>query len=726
MEGDIFPMEFPTATSTHRYLRSIHRGDVVCDDSSYNTGPSNLVKMKGTPGLRTSCHVFIYIAPLRCTRWQLAIVNANANISRLIPEEIVNMGGSMAHVTAIEPAFRNIQSGQFTILVGQMWMGLMRVQLNLFTKFELYDASLESVALRTKLFIMLGRKQDGSSQILGMFWVAPLVYGEAIKASDAIGSPSGYNDTITRVVNVMLRRYQLRALPKVGSTTELEKSYFTKVQKSGMSWIQSCNHCVAKNDFLSKNQQIMCRNWRGEPEVEHIIFNLLFPNSTIISETSFILLPAVRFNPILSRKLYPINATLLFVPFAEHDGYHFFTCSGILELETFSLLGFISAYDYPTWICIIGSFILLPMHLLRNVLQMRLVDVVLNAASILLEQGSRGNVWKRSKCICGVWLMMAIILSNLYKGDNITTLTAPLSKPKLETFDQLIRHNFTYFVSFQSANVIFDLVDMYLSGTNLGIKIEGGSKKLTYDDVNGDIIGAQNNDSLQAIQDNVLDELSGGVGGTLNGIVTAVFSRINWPGSTEILRNWTDPYAILPLLEDCEKQAYLGHRRQVMTMSQVLTTRLLKHKSKHVVSVSKESFSKVGKTWNLKYAPIPASHLFRLVHSLWESGLVELWDEWSLRVETWNTTRENEIASFQAKLPNKMNLADNVAVEFFMYLILIFVCFLVFYKEVQLNIIRRAMKTIQNMVSCTCNASEVTLSCKFECCKNKSFKIQAN
>lgn len=78
-------------------------------------------------------------------------------------------------------------------------------------------------------------------------------------------------------------------------------------------------------------------------------------------------------------------------------------------------------------------------------------DVCSLTAKILLEQ----NISKFTGNACqviGTWFLIGVIISQCYKGDNITQLTAPFKKPKLEWFSQLVDGNFSFFspISFQS------------------------------------------------------------------------------------------------------------------------------------------------------------------------------------------------------------------------------------------------------------------------------------
>jgi hypothetical protein len=47
--------------------------------------------------------------------------------------------------------------------------------------------------------------------------------------------------------------------------------------------------------------------------------------------------------------------------------------------------------------------------------------------------------------ICAAWIITSIILTNAYRGDNITALTAPMEPIPFKNFSQLLQNNFSIF-----------------------------------------------------------------------------------------------------------------------------------------------------------------------------------------------------------------------------------------------------------------------------------------
>lgn len=300
-------------------------------------------------------------------------------------------------------------------------------------------------------------------------------------------------------------------------------------------------------------------------------------------------------------------------------------------------------------------------------------DVVFHTISVLLEQGCCGNIYSRS--IATLWHLMGIVLSNIFKGDNITTLIAPRSTTKLEKFDQLLQLDFSYFVSFQSLQPFCEMCDLEQQMQKLFPEVLPNS---TVD--------------LQIKTDSILNPLCQNNTTTFDSIKSLIqqvaahtdLKNIHWPPRSFELRKWVDPKSYLPRLAKCGRQAYDGHFREVTMMSQLLLNILVKQsKSQKVVVVSKDSFAKVGPTWYLRNVPVPSSYLFTYVHLLWQSGLTRLWEDWSLRIEMWNTTRDTEIMAYRAKLPISFSLKDNGVVFFYLYLCIIVISILAFWMELR-------------------------------------------
>ncbi len=50
---------------------------------------------------------------------------------------------------------------------------------------------------------------------------------------------------------------------------------------------------------------------------------------------------------------------------------------------------------------------------------------------------------------------MGVVVSNGYRGANINKLIAPIPETKFETFDQIVKHNFTIYAEFSNKHLKF-------------------------------------------------------------------------------------------------------------------------------------------------------------------------------------------------------------------------------------------------------------------------------
>lgn len=118
-------------------------------------------------------------------------------------------------------------------------------------------------------------------------------------------------------------------------------------------------------------------------------------------------------------------------------------CGNTGSLDRLSLAGLISAYDEFSWI-LVAILSITTLIVLRWYCGNTLWKSATYAAHLCIEQGIDLNT-KTSKIIITVWLLMGIILTTGYKGDNIANLVSPVPYQKVRKFDDLIRENFLFY-----------------------------------------------------------------------------------------------------------------------------------------------------------------------------------------------------------------------------------------------------------------------------------------
>lgn len=155
---------------------------------------------------------------------------------------------------------------------------------------------------------------------------------------------------------------------------------------------------------------------------------------------------------------FVIRATNFPLQFRFHKTDQLFVACGHLQGST-PFYELISSYDQYSWLTIIGCMItLVPLSLVCMdafwrflnsqkryscvLIYKQYVDYAISAFKNLLEQGFVDRSDNYFRCVSAFMMLMAVILSNAYKGDNITKLISPLPPIPFTMFDQLVQNGF--------------------------------------------------------------------------------------------------------------------------------------------------------------------------------------------------------------------------------------------------------------------------------------------
>ncbi len=109
------------------------------------------------------------------------------------------------------------------------------------------------------------------------------------------------------------------------------------------------------------------------------------------------------------------------------------------------------AFDKLTWTMILVSFALIAYIQSLAYAQFRVyclravAGTCFSFTTSLMEQSNRIFQKPKSKCLVCTLPLVFLILSNAYKGDNITRLTLEPSLIPFDTFDSLVQNNFTIY-----------------------------------------------------------------------------------------------------------------------------------------------------------------------------------------------------------------------------------------------------------------------------------------
>jgi len=131
----------------------------------------------------------------------------------------------------------------------------------------------------------------------------------------------------------------------------------------------------------------------------------------------------------------------------DQVGLQFIPCD-VLHKGSLSIIGYVSAFELPVWACLI-FIIVISVVALKTVESFIYSDgkksynTLFAPISFLLEQGVQLAYHVFTRLVVVVWIGMGVVLSNAYKGQNITDLTAPLPPVPIKYFKELLELNFT-------------------------------------------------------------------------------------------------------------------------------------------------------------------------------------------------------------------------------------------------------------------------------------------
>ncbi|CAL8143379.1 unnamed protein product [Orchesella dallaii] len=210
---------------------------------------------------------------------------------------------------------------------------------------------------------------------------------------------------------------------------------------------------MLKNVYIKTGQ---IRKWKGDDNLFHAsVIQSLCINLTAQAEMGkryFIFASKATTDPITEAFFNTFNHAV-----------HFITCAPTQTPGFLSILGYMSAFDIPTWLMLmisgLGSGLLLHRLMWKKQKVLKSdwypVSFVFN---VLLAQGTK--YIHVDKWIGGCWILVGVVITFFYQGENINRLTAPILPKRIETFDELLRSNLTIDSSHSSMDGLRELQTM--------------------------------------------------------------------------------------------------------------------------------------------------------------------------------------------------------------------------------------------------------------------------
>jgi hypothetical protein len=482
----------------------------------------------------------------------------------------------------------------------------------------------------------------------------------------------------------------------------------------GVPWLILDQQRPEADHYVSeiKSDSEMKYGFRGlstETDLNHVLFTSTVTNGSAWKE------PYLEVNSEYHRKY-------IFAPrihFNERDNFQFFslreesikflTCDGAIR-ETISFIGFISAFDISSWlVCLILWFLSIMTYLaiyavkrnsVSEIRELRVLEAIENVGRILLEQGDiLLDKYPKEVSILflsGSWVLMGMVLSNAYKGNNIKELSAPRRLQLVHRFEQLYEKNFTLYM----------YPSRRLDGMYRGIELNDmkipTDQKWRLKDTNNGRLGLTFGGDQSVIGDE-LEEL-------VNGLRWRAFQEKNGSGLKVTFQRQIDKFADLynhvieipweyhngsnltpfDVALSCNQSAYGDWTSKIQVMK--IKMEQLKP-DRHVVE-STEGIVQKRMGWVMR--KWFDGGILRRVAALVESGIVEEWKMLDLRLQKMKIRKEAKEEMSEDE-PIVIGLEHNVSTVFYMFLVCAFVCMGVFGLEnvkLLLNNLRRRIRRV--------------------------------
>lgn len=245
-----------------------------------------------------------------------------------------------------------IRSGRFTFVVGRSRTAGQLVRHNVITK--LHQASDSFTCERTILFAFVN---SNATTILAVLPIFPALntpgyidFMIEFSSRDLVDGPERLMFAGWRYTATLNRKFSTTfGSPEICLHTELEMFVIEIFLLFPKIFNVKCTHCgVLDGAIIPYADDNSINPWRKKKSEERIYIDLVFPNSSRI----FGLDISTQFTfPFFDSHI--TTKSHIFVPQAKKSGHYFITCAPIFELGALSLAGYISAFEYPTWACII-------------------------------------------------------------------------------------------------------------------------------------------------------------------------------------------------------------------------------------------------------------------------------------------------------------------------------------------------------------------------------------
>lgn len=719
---DLVPLVIP-ATINWYFYRQEKGGVINCDNQRFDlkdiTNRTNFLK---APQMKKNCTVYLYFTPMTCSLWDVDINIFRRYDFTQTPQVLVEA------TRKIFPFHMNMlqSSNVYFVLLETYYHTLTRNH-----RFNLL------LAYEARLFHEFAYYISPTFVVWPIYWNALSLWDMQFVCQDKVFLIEKLNLELYQLAQRhCLRNYMISST--IDWVKDIMKRRFLLPTSGIYDKVHDCLTTIESKAIPTRMQKVLPKNVTSllsSPSVTRASAAVVFfPSSSMQSPDSYdlqkegwfanLLLENVTILPPIALELWPSYFSLVsfslttfpqnvYATLPSNRNIYFVSCAVPKQLRNFSLTVFLSSFDLSTWIALVGlaltSTVLICLIKdegnpeLKKSAAFTWEKAIFVYKLLLLQESKPLNT---SKWLTLPWLLLGVVFSYGYQGENVKELTKPIQSYPLLRFSEIINANFTIY----QPNVQGALIDQVLTSffSNYSFFLEFG-------------LFAKNHE-----QEFLLHQYFEGLRRAFG---WDVFSRsireyirpdkvmkliklLKLPKTYSELHKMASQEYFINSLSKCNKVAYIDG---IANVSKIYVELLKAGKvnRKHL-QISIESLDRLYTTAKFQNFPKNlAAYIWRRMGSMFQAGISQTLNIYNAANAT---LKYGQVSNFQ-----RVSLNGNIALSFYLILVLAAVACISYIVECRLYLVEFLSRILRNpcskflnvlMLSLHLNSTEVSCSQK--------------